>query len=441
MSARCGRSSSSSVVGRTPFVLYRRCRALPGLALCRSAFVSSSYRASGFGTTRSRTASCGGPYEEFHPYGTSAYRSARSGVEVSERRFRYTGKERDEETGFQIHGLRYYCPWLGRWTTADPAGLADGVNMYGYARGDPVGKVDPSGTTSISDIHQRVQSRVYEAQRAAPVDLGPSAGQPRDGPDRDGQIGPGGGRVPGPQKLEAAHPANRVDPQRMRTEADARNVPLPIREMQEVIGPAVDPIGAGSLRAGTYGVAEALGATPEEAMQIAQGVEGTFGAAAMVFGSGPGAGPDVATGLRRPTGEPSLTGATGRALRGSGQQVVPERLSGPYIPIENGRPVPLAQQRLNNVDIPLPDPAASGPHTVLGGKTSTGTGETYRQSATFPAEGTWPSAAGQPVPWSRVDWTTHGRPKDHANPHQHEFQYNFQQKRWTDGPPRPFRGH
>jgi hypothetical protein len=33
-------------------------------------------------------------YEEYHPYGTSAYRSARSGVEVSARRYRYTGKER-----------------------------------------------------------------------------------------------------------------------------------------------------------------------------------------------------------------------------------------------------------------------------------------------------------------------------------------------------------
>jgi RHS repeat-associated protein len=89
-------------------------------------------------------------YEEFHPYGTSAYRSARSGVEVSERRYRYTGKERDDETGFQIHGLRYYCPWLGRWTTSDPIGLQGGLNGFGYCRGDPVGKVDPSGTLEFA---------------------------------------------------------------------------------------------------------------------------------------------------------------------------------------------------------------------------------------------------------------------------------------------------
>src|SRR5262245_44031964 len=42
-------------------------------------------------------------YEEYHPYGTTAYRSARNGLDVSEKRYRYTGKERDEETGL------YYC--------------------------------------------------------------------------------------------------------------------------------------------------------------------------------------------------------------------------------------------------------------------------------------------------------------------------------------------
>lgn len=43
---------------------------------------------------------------------------------------------------------------------------------------------------------------------------------------------------------------------------------------------------------------------------------------------------------------------------------------------------------MNGQDIPLPDPAAQGrPHTVLGGKISSKTGEIYRQSATFP-EGT-----------------------------------------------------
>jgi RHS repeat-associated protein len=84
-------------------------------------------------------------YEELHPYGSSAYRSVASGVEVSARRYRYTGKERDEETGMDYFGARFYAPWLGRWTTADPLGLQAGVNLYLYARGSPVVMVDPNG--------------------------------------------------------------------------------------------------------------------------------------------------------------------------------------------------------------------------------------------------------------------------------------------------------
>jgi hypothetical protein len=39
------------------------------------------------------------------------------------KRYRYTGKERDEESGLYYHGARYYAPWLGRWTAIDPLQL------------------------------------------------------------------------------------------------------------------------------------------------------------------------------------------------------------------------------------------------------------------------------------------------------------------------------
>jgi hypothetical protein len=42
-------------------------------------------------------------------------------------------------------GARYYCPWLGRWTTADPLGLQAGINVYLYCRAGPVTLSDPSG--------------------------------------------------------------------------------------------------------------------------------------------------------------------------------------------------------------------------------------------------------------------------------------------------------
>ena len=65
-------------------------------------------------------------YEEYYPYGSTSYQAGPSAVEVSQKRYRYTGKERDAETGLNYHGRRYYAPWLGRWIAADPLGFRMG---------------------------------------------------------------------------------------------------------------------------------------------------------------------------------------------------------------------------------------------------------------------------------------------------------------------------
>lgn len=86
-------------------------------------------------------------YEEYAPFGYTTYQAVRSQTETP-KRYRFTGKERDEETGLNYHGTRYYAPWLGRWTSPDTAGLIDGPNLYEYARSNPCVLVDPSGTQS-----------------------------------------------------------------------------------------------------------------------------------------------------------------------------------------------------------------------------------------------------------------------------------------------------
>jgi RHS repeat-associated protein len=85
-------------------------------------------------------------YEEYHPYGTTAYRAVDSSIDVSAKRYRYTGMERDEETGLSYHTARYYASWLGRWTASDPIGLGDGPNRYHYCHANPISLSDASGS-------------------------------------------------------------------------------------------------------------------------------------------------------------------------------------------------------------------------------------------------------------------------------------------------------
>ena len=90
------------------------------------------------------------------------YQAVRSQTETP-KRYRYTGKERDDESGLYYHGARYYAPWLARWTSCDPAGLAEGPNAYLYVRGQPLGSIDPSGGSGKSFLdHFKPGGRVFE---------------------------------------------------------------------------------------------------------------------------------------------------------------------------------------------------------------------------------------------------------------------------------------
>jgi RHS repeat-associated protein len=69
---------------------------------------------------------------------------------------KFTGKERDAETGLDYFGARYYGSKLGRFTTTDPAytiqeNLVDPQrwNRYAYARNNPLRYVDPDGRAVV----------------------------------------------------------------------------------------------------------------------------------------------------------------------------------------------------------------------------------------------------------------------------------------------------
>ncbi len=116
-------------------------------------------------------------YEEHHPFGTSSYQAKNLSNDVSMKRYRYTGKERDEENGFSYHGARYYAPWLARWTTPDPAGMIDGVNLCAYVKNNPVEYRDPDGMQRNSSNQNITLSNAVQKDLALAKGTGPFTDQ------------------------------------------------------------------------------------------------------------------------------------------------------------------------------------------------------------------------------------------------------------------------
>lgn len=104
-------------------------------------------------------------YEEYHPYGTTAYQATDASRQIPAKRYRYTGMERDEETGLNYHTARYYIPWLGRWSATDPIGIGDGLNIYQYASNNPIRLKDQNGMDN-TDSEQRLTTDIRKITSA-----------------------------------------------------------------------------------------------------------------------------------------------------------------------------------------------------------------------------------------------------------------------------------
>lgn len=67
------------------------------------------------------------------------------------REHHFTGKERDQETGLDYLGARYFSAAKGRFTSPDPetsnamASDPQSWNMYAYGRNNPLKYTDPTG--------------------------------------------------------------------------------------------------------------------------------------------------------------------------------------------------------------------------------------------------------------------------------------------------------
>jgi RHS repeat-associated protein len=62
-----------------------------------------------------------------------------------ENSFRFPGQVLDSESGLYYNWHRFYDPETGRYISADPIGLAGGINLYAYTENDPINWIDPEG--------------------------------------------------------------------------------------------------------------------------------------------------------------------------------------------------------------------------------------------------------------------------------------------------------
>ena len=84
--------------------------------------------------------------------------------------YKFTGKERDSESGLDDFGARYYSSSMARFTAADPH-LTDSqrmldpqqLNMYSYARNNPLRFGDEDG----EDVKEKVTQATYTAETQA----------------------------------------------------------------------------------------------------------------------------------------------------------------------------------------------------------------------------------------------------------------------------------
>src|SRR5258708_8796952 len=71
--------------------------------------------------------------------------------------YKFTGKERDAESGLDYFGARYLSSGMGRFTSPDPM-LNSGRpnepqswNRYSYVRNNPLARIDPTGLYDLNN--------------------------------------------------------------------------------------------------------------------------------------------------------------------------------------------------------------------------------------------------------------------------------------------------
>ena len=96
--------------------------------------------------------------EDYYPFGLGL------GGAGAGRRYRYNGKELNEELGLYDYGARWYDPAVARWGQIDP--LADEyapVSPYNYVLNNPLIFIDPDGRDAILAVNRQSRTVTVRA--------------------------------------------------------------------------------------------------------------------------------------------------------------------------------------------------------------------------------------------------------------------------------------
>ncbi len=126
---------------------------------------------SGVGTVTAET--------DYDPFGFEIRNPGSATAE--QRKFKFTGKERDTESGLDYFGARYYDSAIGVFRSVDPLDTKyPGISPYAYALNNPINNIDPDGRLVyvkdkqlkqiVNDTYRKSATfrKLYNQQRADP---------------------------------------------------------------------------------------------------------------------------------------------------------------------------------------------------------------------------------------------------------------------------------
>jgi RHS repeat-associated protein len=81
----------------------------------------------------------------YDPFGNTI---SSSGTLATNNVYRFSSKEIHANSGMYYYGYRFYDPSMQRWINRDPIEELGGINLYRFARNNPVNERDPIGLSS-----------------------------------------------------------------------------------------------------------------------------------------------------------------------------------------------------------------------------------------------------------------------------------------------------